>query len=153
MVQEVRAADGRNWTVRREINWARPAHEHEFEHDVSVGQWAGVVMTGLIVVMVVALVILKPDDVYGASWLLVPLVVVVLLAPVYWALTRPWIIEAATFEPLESSGEHWEGTVHGLRASRRDAARVAHQLQTHARPVLDEAQGPLFRMSDQPRVQ
>lgn len=152
MVREVRAADGRNWTVRREINWGKPPHEQAFEHDVSVSQMAGVVMAALVVVMVVAVAVWTPPGVYIPSWLIVALVAVVLLVPAQWAMARPWLIEAATFEPLESSGEHWEGTVRGLRGSRHEVARVVHQLQTHARPVLDEDQGPLFKMSDQPHL-
>ncbi|MGH3933272.1 MAG: DUF983 domain-containing protein [Pseudonocardiaceae bacterium] len=152
MVREVRAADGRNWTVRREIHWARSANEQQFEHDVSVSQLSGFVMMGLVVAMVVAVAIWTPPGVYLPGWLIVVLVVVVLLVPAQWALTRPWLIEADTFEPLNSSGEHWEGTIRGLRASRHEASRVIEQLQTYGSPVLDEAQGPLFRVSDQPRL-
>ncbi len=152
MVREVRAADGRNWTVRREIHWVRPAHEQQFEHDVSVSQLSGFVMMGLVIAMVVAVAIWTPPGVYLPAWLIVALVVVVLLVPAQWAVTRPWVIEANTFEPLDSAGEHWEGTVRGLRASRHEVSRVTRQLQTHASPVLDEDQGPLFRVSDQPRL-
>ncbi|MGQ0778041.1 MAG: DUF983 domain-containing protein [Pseudonocardiales bacterium] len=153
MVREVRAADGRNWTVRREINWVRPAHEQQFEHDVSVSNIAGILIAALVVVMVAAVVIWTPDGVYIPSWLIVALIVVVLLVPAQWALARPWLIEAATFEPLDSAGEHWEGTVRGMRASRHEVAQVTRHLQTHARPVLHEDQGPLFKINDEPRLQ
>lgn len=153
MVRAVRAADGRNWTVRREINWMKTADEHAFEHDVSVSPMAGVMMTALVVLMVVAVAIWTPDGVWIPGWLIAALVVVVLLVPAQWAWYRPWIVEADTFEPLGSSGEHWEGTVRGVRASKQEVSRAAQQLQTHARPVLDEDQGPLFRTTDQPTLQ
>ena len=145
MVREVRAADGRSWTVRREIVWRKPELDHEFEHDVAVGQVAGIMLLGLIILMVLTLVIWKPDGVYGTSGLLVAVLVVALLATAQWAGARPWIITADTYEPLATSGERWVGTVRGLRTSRREVSRVVTHLERHAIP--NDGHGPLQPLS------
>lgn len=150
-MRELRAADGRNWRVRREINWLRSGSDHEFEHDVAVGQVAGMVMMALVIVMLVAVVIWTPRGVYHPGWPILALVAVVLLVAAQWAVARPWTIVADTYEPLDTGGELWEGTVRGLRASQREVSRVARYLESHDRPVPDEEQGPLRRVIDQPR--
>lgn len=150
MVQEVRAADGRSWTVRREINWSRPAHVQEFEHDVAVGQVAGVVMVALVIFMVAVIVLWTPAGVFVPGWLILAFVALVLLVPAQWVMARSWTIVADTYEPLETSGEQWVGTVRGLMASRREVSRVARHLERHAIP--DDGQGPLQPVSSSVRL-
>lgn len=149
MVREVRAADGRSWTVRREINWSRPAIIQEFEHDVAVGQVAGLVMVLFIVLMVGVVVLWTPAGVFIPGWLVAAFAFVVLLVPAQWALARPWTIVADTYEPLETSGEQWVGTVRGMVASRREVSRVIRHLERHAIP--DDGQGLLQPVTDQLR--
>lgn len=142
MVREVRADDQRSWTIRRQINWSRPDDTgHEFEHDIAAGQVAGVVMSVVIILMVITVVIWKPDGVYLPGWLLLTFVILALLVPAQWVMSRYWTIAAHTYEPLGTAGEYWEGSVRGLMASRHELARVARNLEHHARP--DDGHGPL----------
>ena len=141
MTREVRAADGRTWTVRREINWAKPANAREFEHDMAASGISGVVMLVLVVMMLLLIVFWTPAGVYIPGWLIWVFLAVLMLLPMQWAMARPWTIVAATHEPLETSGEHWVGTVRGVMASRHEATRVTRHLERHAVP--DDGHGPL----------
>lgn len=141
MIREVRASDGRIWTVRREINWSRPQKLQEFEHDIAAGRVAGLVMVGLIVSMLLAIFYWTPDGVAGRWWLILTVAIVLLAISMQWALARPWTIVASTHQPVETAGEEWVGTVRGLMASRYEAARVARHLEEHAVP--DDGHGPL----------
>jgi hypothetical protein len=69
--------------------------------------------------------------------------VVVLLVPAHWALSRPWTIEASTHHPLDNTWEQWTGTVRGLRASRGEVSRVARHLARHETP---DDRGPLQKL-------
>ena len=140
MIREVRAPDGRIWTVRREINWSRPPRLQEFDHDIAAGKVAGLAILGLIVFMVLGIFYWTPAGVVLPWWLILTFVVVLLLIPLQWALARPWTIVAATHQPLPS-GEEWSGTVRGMRASAYEAKRVARHLVENAVP--DDGRGPL----------
>lgn len=140
MIREVRALDGRIWTVRREISWSRPPRLQEFDHDIAAGKVAGLAVLSLIVVMVLGIFYWTPAGVVLPWWLILAFVVVLLLIPLQWALARPWTIVAFTHQPLPS-GEEWSGTVRGVMASRYEANRVARQLAEHAVP--DDGRGPL----------
>ncbi|MGH3797392.1 MAG: DUF983 domain-containing protein [Pseudonocardiaceae bacterium] len=141
MTREVRAADGRTWTVRREINWAKPANAREFEHDVAASGVSGIAMLVIVILMVLAVVFYTPDGVSMPGWLVWVFLGVLMIFPMQWALARPWTVVAITHEPLETSGEHWEGTVRGVLGSRHEATRVARHLERHAVP--DDGHGPL----------
>ncbi|MGH4014824.1 MAG: DUF983 domain-containing protein [Pseudonocardiaceae bacterium] len=141
MIREVHAPDGRTWTVRREINWARPDKAEEFEHDVAVGHVAGIAMLALIVLMVLTVVFWTPPGVVIPFWLVLAVIALLLLVPTQWALARPWTIVAATHQPIETAGEEWVGTVRGVLASRREATQVARHIEMHAVP--DDGRGPL----------
>jgi hypothetical protein len=141
MTRVVRAADGRSWTVRSEINWSQPATAQEFEHDVAAGQVGGIVMLAIIVVLVLTIVFWTPPTVVIPTWLVLTFLGVLVLLPVYWALNRPWTIVADTPEPVETAGEHWVGTVRGIMASRQETSRVARQLELNAVP--DDGRGRL----------
>lgn len=141
MIREVRAPDGRIWTVRREINWSRPPKLQEFDHDIAAGKVAGVGILGLIIVMVLGIFYWTPAGVVIPLWLILVFAAIVLLVPTQWALARPWTIVAATHQPLETAGEEWVGTVRGVMASRYEAARVAKHLEEYAVP--DDGRGPL----------
>lgn len=145
MTREVRAADGRLWTVRREINWSKPVHAREFEHDIAAGRVAGSLMLALVVVMVLIGVFWPPDGVYFPFWLRLVFFFLLLLLPAQWVASRHWTIVAETDEPITSPGEHWVGTVRGVMASRYEASRVARHLERHAVP--DDGRGPLQPVS------
>jgi hypothetical protein len=141
MTRVVRAADGRSWTVRSEINWSQPATAQEFEHDVAAGQVAGIVMMVIIVVMVLTVVFWTPPTVVIPFWLVLIFLGLLALIPAQWALNRPWTIVADTPEPVETAGEHWVGTVRGIMGSRAETSRVARHLELHAVP--DDGRGRL----------
>lgn len=141
MIREVRAADGRIWTVHREINWSNPPKAHEFEHDIAAGYFAGITMLGIIVLMVLTIVFWTPPGVVIPAWLIVAVIALLMVLPLHWALVRPWTIVASTYQPIESGGEEWVGTVRGPMRSRREALRVAQHLEEHAVP--DDGRGPL----------
>ena len=141
MIREVRAHDGRNWTVRTEINWSRPALDQEFEHDVATGQVAGVAMLLLVLGMLLMVVFFAPAGVYFPFGLKMAVLALLLVMPVHWALHRPWTIVAETHEPLETAGEHWVGTVRGTMAARQETSRAARHLEEYAVP--DDGQGLL----------
>lgn len=142
MIREVRAHDGRNWTVRSEINWSKPTlSDQEFEHDVAAGQVAGIAMLLLVIMMMLMVVFFAPAGVYFPGWLKLAVLALLLVMPVQWALSRPWTIVAETHEPLNSSGEHWVGTVRGAMAARQETTRAARHLEEHAVP--DDGAGPL----------
>lgn len=145
MTREVHAPDGRLWMVHREINWAKPAQAQEFEHDVAAGQVGGGAMMAIVVFMMLALVWWKPEDAAIPGWLVLVLLVVALLVALQWALARPWTIVATTYEPVETSGEQWAGTVRGLMASAREVSRIARNLERDAMP--DDGRGPLQKLS------
>lgn len=144
MMREVRAHDGRSWTVRSEINWSKPALDQEFEHDVSAGQVIGIAMLVLVVMMMLTVVFFAPAGVYFPVWLQLAVLALLFVMPVQWALSRPWTIVAETHHPLPS-GEHWVGTVRGARAARQETARTVRHLEAHAVP--DDGGGPLQPVS------
>lgn len=141
MIREARAPDGRIWTVRREINWSRPPKVQEFEHDVAVGQVAGIVMLGLIALMLLTIVFWTPPGVVIPYWLILAFIALLLVVPLHWALSRPWTIVAATHQPIETGGEEWEGTVRGVLGSRREVAQVARNIEEYAVP--GDGRGPV----------
>lgn len=141
MIREVRAHDGRNWRVRSEINWSKPVLDQEFEHDVAASRAAGIVMLALVILMVIMVGFFAPAEVVFPMWLKLALFALLLVLPVHWALSRPWTIVAETHEPLDSSGEHWVGTVRGIRAARYEASRAVRHLEEHSTPNDDR--GPL----------
>jgi len=145
MIREIRAHDGRNWTVRSEINWSKPALNQEFEHDVAAGQVVGLAMLALVIMMMLMVVFLAPPGVFFPTWLKVVVLALLLVMPVQWALSRPWTIVAETHEPLATAGEHWVGTVRGAMAARLEASRAVRHLEVYAVP--DDGGGPLQPVS------
>jgi hypothetical protein len=145
VTREVRAADGRLWTVRREINWSKPGSVKEFENDVAAGQVAGVLMLAMAIFMVLVVIFWAPSGVVFPTWLRLMFFALLMLIPLQWVVSRPWTIVAETHEPITSPGEHWVGTVRGLMASRHQTSRIAKQLERHAVP--DDGRGPLQPVS------
>ncbi|HEV7450164.1 MAG TPA: DUF983 domain-containing protein [Pseudonocardiaceae bacterium] len=146
MTRVVRSPDGRSWTVQSTIHWA-PAQEEQFENDMAAGYVSGIAMLGVIVVLTLFVVFWTPPGVWSAvpSWLLLLLLLVLMILPIQWAVRRPWTIEAKTAEPIETSGEHWRGLVHGAVTARQDTQRVTQYLKTRATP--DDGTGLLRQVT------
>jgi hypothetical protein len=140
MMQEVRTAEGRTWTVHSRISWTKPEREHQFEHDMAAGYVSCIAMAGVVVVLTLFLVFWTPAGVVIPPWFVRLILLILLLVPVWWALQRPWIITAYT----EQEGEHWEGTVRGMISAREEAHRVAEDLKM--RGIPDDGNGPLSRV-------
>ncbi|MDV6014543.1 DUF983 domain-containing protein [Haloechinothrix sp. LS1_15] len=96
MDRQVTAPDGREWTVRKQLEWRPPVTAEDFEHDVSGGARPGYVMLGILGVLVAVLVIWMPDGVYVPVWFVLALALVALFFPLRWTLRRPWTVVAET---------------------------------------------------------
>lgn len=114
MDRVVTGADGREWSVRSQMEWRPPVTAEDFEHDVSGGARPGYVMLGILAVLVAALVIWMPEGVYVPGWFLLALALVMLFFPLRWALRRPWTVVA------ETDGLEPEPVPHGRRDARED---------------------------------
>lgn len=141
MTRVVRGKDGRRWTVRNNVNWSEPDTEQEFEHDVAAGQVAGIMMLLLVGALVLTLVLWTPSNVVGFEWVVFTFLVLLLVLPVQWALSRSWTIVAETPPLPDAPPERWMGTVHGLLRARQETDHVVKSLQRDAIP--DDGRGPL----------
>jgi hypothetical protein len=138
----VTGADGREWVLRSQLEWRRPATADDFEHDVAGGLGPAVAMIILTVLFCVALIVWMPDDVLVPGWLLPALALVVLFFPLRWVLRRPWTIVAETEGGLgdQLPAERWVGTIRGLFSVHGHVARVKKSIPRHA---LADFEGPL----------
>lgn len=141
MTRVVRGADGRMWTLRGQMEWRSPATADDFEHDVSVGNTAAIVLLLMVVGLGAALVLWTPDEVVVPLWIVLAIVLVVLFFPARWALRRPWTVVAETGDDGEGDPmEKWVGTVRGIFTVRAQVARVAKNITTDSDPGME---GPL----------
>lgn len=144
MTRTVQGADGRRWTVQSRINWSQPATAEQFEHDMAAGYVPGIAMLGVVVALVLFVLFWTPAGVVVPSWLVLLFLLLLMVVPMQWALRRPWTIVAKT-EPVETTAEHWVGTVYGMVAARQDARQVVHNLKSRAIP--DDGTGPLRQVT------
>lgn len=141
MTRVVRGADGRMWTLRGELEWRSATMSDEFEHDVSVGNTAAVVLLVLAVALGAVLVVWMPDDVFVPLWIVLLIVLLVLFFPARWALRRPWTMVAETGDNGEGEPtERWVGTVRGMFTVRQQMTRVAKNIAVDSEPGIE---GPL----------
>ncbi|MCO1581589.1 MULTISPECIES: DUF983 domain-containing protein [unclassified Crossiella] len=141
MTRLVRGADGRKWTVRTNVEWSSPAGMDEFEHDVSGGHGAAVLMATLMVVLTAVLIIWTPAAVIIPPWLILALALVFLFFPLRWVVRRPWTVVAETPGELDDAGpERWVGNVRGYLSMRQEAIKVARDIEVYSSPAFD---GPL----------
>ena len=146
MRRVVRGADGRNWTVQSRINWYQPATAEQFEHDMAEGYVPGIAMLVVVVALSLFVLFWTPAGVVVPSWLVLLFLLVLMILPIQWALRRPWTIVAKTPEPVDSAGEHWVGTVHGLRAARQDIRGVVQSLKS-PQAIPDNGTGALRQVT------
>jgi len=141
MTRVVRGADGRMWTLRSTMEWRSPATADDFEHDVSVGNTAAVVLLLLVLALATVLVLWQPNDVVVPIWVVLVILLVVLFFPARWALRRPWTVVAETGDDGEGDPvEKWVGTVRGMFTVRGQMTRVAKNIATDSEPGME---GPL----------
>ena len=130
----VAGADGRTWSVRRNIEWSSPATGDDFEHDVD-GQRSGVVLVlSMLVLFWVILVLWSPSQVHVPTWFLVIGLAILAFFPVRWYLRRPWTIVAETDGGYDLPAEHWTGMVRGGSRAREEMRVVVRSLRTRATP-------------------
>jgi hypothetical protein len=138
MIKTVKDSDGRIWTVQSTINWSQPQDE-QFENDMAAGYVSGIAMLGVLVVLVLFVLFSMPPEVNPPGWLSMTLLLLLMLGPIWWALRRPWTIEAST------SGEHWRGLVYGVTTARHDVHRVVGLLEERSTP--DDGAGVLRQVT------
>lgn len=137
----VRGADGRQWTVRSQLDWRTPATSDEFEHDVAVGNTAGIVLLILVIALGVTLIAWTPDDVVVPLWVILLILLAIFFFPARWALRRPWTLVAETGDDGEGEPvERWVGVVRGVFSQRTQVNRVARSIMIDSVPGLE---GPL----------
>lgn len=135
----VEGADGREWTLRSQLEWRKPATIEDFEHDVRGGYMPGVIMLTVLVLFVVVLLIWMPEGVVVPGWFVLLLTLVFLFFPLRWVLRRPWTVVAETpGDPkLDLPAERWVGTVNGMFLVRTEATRVRKSIERHGEPDFD----------------
>ncbi|WP_236790220.1 DUF983 domain-containing protein [Amycolatopsis sp. GM8] len=145
MNRRVQGLDGRDWTVRAQMEWRRPATVENFEHDVAGSPAPGIAMLSVTLVLAVILVAWLPDGVVVPPWVVWGLLLIGLFFPLRWVLNRPWSMVAETEgDPLgEHPPERWSGLVSGMFRVRSEVARVARTIQHDGLPDFD---GPLHPM-------
>ncbi|WP_019808750.1 hypothetical protein [Saccharomonospora halophila] len=138
----VRGSDGRDWVIRAQLEWRRPATAEDFEHDVAANYTPGVAMGAVAVLLGLVLVVWMPEDVVVPSWVPLALLLVALFFPLRWTLRRPWTVVAETEGDVtgERPSERWVGTVVGILKVRGEVHRIAKSIQKHDLPDFD---GPL----------
>ncbi|MFF5989720.1 DUF983 domain-containing protein [Prauserella flavalba] len=138
----VRGSDGREWIIRGQMEWRRPATADDFEHDVAASYAPGIVMAAVAIGLAVVLIVWMPDDVRVPSWVPLAVVLVALFFPLRWVLRRPWTVVAETEGDVtgERPSERWVGTIRGIFTVRGEINRVAKSIARHDLPDFE---GPL----------
>lgn len=140
--QSVVGADGREWTLRSDLEWRTPATAEGFEHDVAGGYVPAAVMVVFVVIFTIALAVWMPDSVVVPSWVFLLLLLVAAFFPLRWVLHRPVTVVAETDGDLTGGApaERWVGTVRGLFDVRGEMKRLRQSIEEHSVP---DVSGPL----------
>ncbi|PRX47852.1 hypothetical protein B0I33_105436 [Prauserella shujinwangii] len=138
----VRASDGREWVVRAQMEWRRPATADDFEHDVAASYGPGIAMGIVAAVLAIVLIVWMPDDVLIPAWVPLAVLLVALFFPLRWVLRRPWTVVAETEGDVtgERPSERWVGTVRGVFSVRGEVNKIAKSIQKYDLPDFE---GPL----------
>lgn len=137
--QIVKDKDGRKWTVRSHMEWRPAAVSDDFEHDVSVGNTAAIVLLVLVLALGTTLIVWTPDDVVVPLWVSMLVLLGILFFPTRWALRRPWRI-VAEVQNEDGSVERWVGVVRGVFNVRQQTKRVIKSIVRDGAPGVE---GPL----------
>jgi hypothetical protein len=132
----VAGADGRTWSVRRNIEWRTPATGDEFEHDVDGGRGAVFLILSALVLFWVALVgVLYVPSLAHIPWYLwLVAFAIAAFFQVRWVLRRPWTLVAETSGGYDLPAEHWTGMVRGRGRAQEEMRVVVRSLRTRATP-------------------
>jgi hypothetical protein len=132
----VAGADGRTWSVRRNIEWRTPATGDEFEHDVDGGRGAVFLILSALILFWVALVgVLYIPSLAHIPWYLWLVALgIAAFFPVRWVLRRPWTLVAETSGGYDLPAEHWTGMVRGRGRAQEEMRVVVRSLRTRATP-------------------
>lgn len=141
----VAGADGRTWSVRRNIEWHPPATGDEFEHDVDGGRGAVLLILSALVLFWVVLFLWAPSKVHIPWYLLIAGLVVLLFFPIRWVLRRPWTLVAETPGGYDLPAEHWSGIVRGRGRAKEEMRVLVRNLRTRALPGYSDS--PLQRVN------
>lgn len=138
----VRGSDGRDWIVRGQMEWRRPATADDFEHDVAASYAPGIAMAIVALVLAAVLLVWMPEDVRVPAWIPLALLLVALFFPLRWVLRRPWTIVAETEGDItgDRPSERWVGTVRGILSVRGEINKVAKSIHRYDLPDFE---GPL----------
>ena len=138
----VQGTDGRDWVIRAELEWRRPATADDFEHDVAANSTPGFAMMGVAIVLGIVLLVWMPADVVVPTWVPLALLLLLLFFPLRWVLRRPWTVVAETEGDAtgERPSERWVGTVIGIFNVHGELGRIAKSIHRHDLPDFD---GPL----------
>ena len=141
MIRNVTGKDGREWTVHSTFEWRSPATSDDFEHDVSVGNVAAIMLLVVVVALGVSLIAWTPDDVVVPLWVIMLILLAILFFPTRWALRRPWTVVAETGDGSpDDPVEKWVGVVRGVFTQRQQVNRVARSILVDSVPGIE---GPL----------
>jgi hypothetical protein len=135
-VKTVPGADGRTWSVRRNIEWRTPATGDEFEHDVDGGRGAVLLILSALALFwaaVIGILYLR-SLVHTPWWMYLTAVLLLLFFPVRWVLRRPWTLVAETPGGYDLPAEHWTGMVRGRSRAIEEMRVVIRSLRTRATP-------------------
>ena len=130
----VAGADGRTWSVRRNIEWRSPATGDEFEHDVDGGRGAMVLIASALILFWVVLFLWAPSKVHVPWYMVLAAVSVLLFFPLRWIMRRPWTLVAETSGGYNLPAEHWTGMVRGRSRAKEETRVLVRNLKTRATP-------------------
>lgn len=145
MNRAVRGQDQRQWVIRAQMEWRRPATVEDFEHDVAGSPASGFAMLTITIVLAVILVTWLPKGVVVPAWVIYGILLIIVFFPLRWVLNRPWKVVAETDGDMvgEQPPERWVGVVSGMFRVRREVGDVIKSIQKHSMPDFD---GPLHPM-------
>lgn len=138
MNRVVRGSDGREWTIRANLEWSNPIVVDEFEHDVNGGSTPAIVVGGALAALVVVFIAWTPAEVIIPTWLIAIIVLAILFFPIRWVLHRPWTLTASTpGDADENPPETWVGVVRGFIEVRTEVSQVARHIELYAEPDMN----------------
>ncbi|GAA2334094.1 hypothetical protein GCM10009854_07040 [Saccharopolyspora halophila] len=143
MNRVVRGSDGREWTIKANLEWSNPISVDEFEHEVNGGSGPSIIVGAALGFLVVLFIVWTPEEVIVPWWLITLLVLVILFFPVRWLVHRPWSVYAATpGDADENPPETWVGVVRGYVDARTEVSKVAREIELYAEPDMNGSLQP-----------
>ena len=132
----VAAADGRTWTVRREIVWRHSPEEDDLGTNFESGLRAFLLIISALLALWIMLRYWIPDwtdALRYVLWATVPPLLI--FAPARWLILRPWDLSAETLGGYDLPPESWSGKVRGRGRAKREIRLIVRSLRTRATPI------------------